>query len=90
MGSILSGIPDHPIEDLKISNVMVQHQGGGTAEMAKMTPPEEIAKYPDPGMFGTMPSQAFFLRHIDRLEMSHVEVTPAAPDARPRRSCCRG
>jgi hypothetical protein len=35
-------------------------------------------------MFGpTTPSQGFFLRHINNLEMSHVEVAPATPDARP-------
>jgi hypothetical protein len=30
-----------------------------------------------------MPSQGFFLRHIRNLEMSHVEVRPLMPDARP-------
>ena len=34
-------------------------------------------------MFGAMPAQGFYLRHIRNLEMSHVEVAPIAPDARP-------
>ena len=34
-------------------------------------------------MFGPMPSQGFFFRHIDHLEMSHVEVQPVQPDPRP-------
>ncbi|HEX7159036.1 MAG TPA: right-handed parallel beta-helix repeat-containing protein, partial [Edaphobacter sp.] len=84
LSSILSGIPDHPITDLKLSNIYIEHQGGATAETAKIVLPEAIEKYPDPGMFGPdTPSQGFFLRHINNLEMSHVEVQPTASDARP-------
>ncbi|QNI37323.1 rhamnogalacturonidase [Edaphobacter albus] len=84
ISSILSGIPGHAIQDVKISNVYIQHQGAGTADDAKIVMPEKENAYPDPGMFGhTTPSQGFFLRHIDRLEMSHVEVAPGTPDARP-------
>ena len=84
ISSILSGIPDHAIRDVKISNVYIQHGGGGTADDAKIVMPENADKYPDPGMFGpTTPSQGFFLRHITNLEMSHVEIQPATPDQRP-------
>lgn len=81
--SILSGIPGYAIQDVKISNVYVQHQGGAAADTVALTPPENIEKYPDPPMFGPMPSQGFFLRHVDHLEMSHVEVQPVQPDPRP-------
>jgi polygalacturonase len=84
LSSIISGIPDYPILDLKLSNIFIQHQGGGTTEQAGIVLPEAIEKYPDPHMFGPVtPSQGFFLRHINNLEMSHVEVQPAASDARP-------
>jgi polygalacturonase len=84
ISSVLSGIPDHAILDVKISDVYIQHGGGGTADDAKIVMPENADKYPDPGMFGpTTPSQGFFLRHIANLEMSHVEVQPATPDQRP-------
>jgi polygalacturonase len=81
--NILSGIPGYPIEDVKISNVYMQHKGGATADKAKIVPPEEVEKYPDPAMFGPMPAGGFFLRHINNLEMSHVEVAPMNNDARP-------
>jgi polygalacturonase len=80
--SILSGIPGHAIEDVKLDNLYLHHKGGATAEQAKLTPPENAEKYPDPGMFGPMPAQGFYLRHLRNLEMSHVEVAAAAPDAR--------
>ena len=84
ISSILSGIPDFPIRDIKISNVYIQHAGGGSSDDAKIVMPENADRYPDPGMFGpTTPSQGFFLRHVDNLEMSHVEIQPGTPDQRP-------
>ena len=80
--TIVTGIPDYPLEDIKFSNILIQNQGGGTAEMAGRTPYEGIDQYPDPERFGTTPAHGFYLRHIHRLEMSHVEVQPATPDAR--------
>jgi polygalacturonase len=79
--NILSGIPGYPIEDVKIANIYMQHQGGVTE--VPPNPPEYENKYPDPGMFGNIPAQGFYLRHIRNLEMSHVEVAPIAADARP-------
>jgi hypothetical protein len=34
-------------------------------------------------MLGTLPAHGFYFRHVNRLEMSHVEVAPVAVDARP-------
>jgi len=82
-GSILSGIPGYSIEDVKLSNIYVETAGGGAAGAANVPPPEFENKYPDPGMFGTTPAYGFFLRHVRNIEMSHVEVASAAPDARP-------
>jgi polygalacturonase len=81
--SILSGIPDYAIRDIKLSNIYQQHVGGASQDSVAVRPPEFENKYPDPGMFGPMPAQGFFLRHIRNLEMSHVEVQPMQPDPRP-------
>lgn len=83
LASIFSGIPGHWIEDIKISNVFVQHQGGAMAAQAALQPPEREAKRPDSGMFGPMPAQGFFLRHVRNLSMSHIEIASLAQDARP-------
>jgi polygalacturonase len=82
-GSILSGIPGSPIEDVKLSNIYFEQVGGGTADDAKVQVPELVDGYPDPGRFGAIPTTGFFLRHMKNLEMSHVEIATAAPDARP-------
>ena len=80
---VLSGIPGYAIEDVKLSNIYIETVGGGTAEMAKIQPPEYENKYPDPQMFGPMPASGFFMRHMRKVEMSHVEIANSTPDARP-------
>jgi polygalacturonase len=55
LGSIISGIPGHEIEDVKISNVQIFHQGGGTKEEGAYQPPEYEDIYPEPDMFTAQP-----------------------------------
>ncbi|MGA2170206.1 MAG: glycoside hydrolase family 28 protein [Terracidiphilus sp.] len=83
ISSILSGIPDFFIEDVKLSNIYIETVGGAPSETARVQPPELESKYPEPGMFGPMPAFGFFLRHVRNLEMSHVEIATALDDARP-------
>jgi hypothetical protein len=82
-GSIISGIPGHPIEDLKLSNIRIYYQGGGTKQQAGLDPPEKENDYPEPFMFGEIPAYGFFVRHVKGLEMSNVEIRSLTPDVRP-------
>ena len=81
--SIIAGLPGHPIEDIKVSDVYLHQIGGASAEMAALQPPEKTADYPEPAMFGNLPASGFFVRHAKNLEMSNVEIATAAPDPRP-------
>ncbi len=83
MPSILAGLPDHGIEDVRIDNVVIQAPGGGSAAMASMPVPEDPGGYPEPRRMGTLPASGFFMRHVRNLEMSNVEIEFDAPDARP-------
>jgi len=80
--SIISGIAAQPIEDLHLSNIFIDHQGGAGPDRATIKMVDKDDDYPEPRNFGPTPSHGFFLRHIRNLQMSHVEVRPAAPDAR--------
>jgi polygalacturonase len=82
-GSNITGVPGHFVEDIKLSDIYVETAGGGTAEQAKIDVPEKEDAYPEPGMLGTLPTYGFYFRHVNRLEMSHVEVRSKTPDARP-------
>ncbi len=82
-GSIITGIPGHPIEHLKLANIQVLDEGGGTREQAAIAAPEQEEAYPDPGRFGAIPAHGFFLRHVKDVQMNGVEVLSAKPDMRP-------
>ncbi|HWS85894.1 MAG TPA: glycoside hydrolase family 28 protein [Pyrinomonadaceae bacterium] len=81
--SIISGIPGHDIEDVRLSNIRIHYRGGGTLAQAALDPPEKESDYPEPVMFGEMPAYGFFVRHAKGLEMRDVQVTFMAEDLRP-------
>lgn len=82
-GSIISGIPGHDIEDLKLSDIRIYYQGGGTKEQSALEPPEKENDYPEPNMFGEIPAYGFFIRHVKGIEMNNVEVSFMKEDLRP-------
>lgn len=81
--SIISGIPGHLIEDVRLSNIRIYAQGGGTKQQAALIPPEMEAMYPEPTMFGELPAYGFFIRHVKGLQMRDVELSYLKPDMRP-------
>ncbi len=81
--SIISGVPGHMIEDVKIDNVYLHQIGGGTKEMAALHPEEMADVYPEPKMFGTLPASGFFIRHVKNLDFGNVEIVTEKPDSRP-------
>ena len=81
--SIISGIPGHMIEDVRLSNIRVYAKGGGTKEQAGLEPAERENVYPEPSMFGDLPAYGFFIRHVKGLQMRDVEVSYLSPDLRP-------
>ena len=94
--SLLSGIPDNLIEDVKLSNCYFGHRGLpkdmriGWGDNSKPMPdwhtiqvPEIEDAYPELLRFGPTPCSGIFVRHLKNLEMSHVEVAPTNPDPRP-------
>jgi polygalacturonase len=83
IGAILAGIPGHPIEDVKLSDIVIVHPGGGTKEDAQRQLPEKEKDYPEPNMFGTTPAHGFFIRHARGVEMNGIKIEHANEDLRP-------
>lgn len=81
--SILSGVPGHMIEDIKISDVYLRQMGGGSLDLAARKPPENEDHYPEPTMFGELPACGLFIRNVRNLEASNVEIATEKPDERP-------
>jgi hypothetical protein len=86
-GSVISGIPGHPIENVRLSNIRIKYKGGGTKEDAEIIPPEKEKAYPEATMFGRMPSYGFYCRHVKGLEFHNVEVGFEKEDLRPAMVC---
>lgn len=80
---IISGVPDHKINDVLLSNIRILYKGGGTQEDAQLLPPENEALYPEPWMFGIIPASGFFIRHAENVELNNVKVDFMKTDYRP-------
>ncbi len=81
--SIISGIPDHDIEDVKLSHIRIYYQGGGTKVQAALAPAEKVDQYPEPSMFGDMPAYGLFVRHVKGISLEDVEIGYLKEDLRP-------
>lgn len=82
-GLLIAGLPGQLIEDVVLANLQFHFTGGGTAEQAAREVPEMPKAYPDPDVFGVMPSWGMFARHVKNLQLRGVELRLAAADARP-------
>lgn len=81
--SQIVGLPGHPIEDVRWSDIDIEYRGGGTAEDAAREAPENEKAYPEPSMFGTLPAYGLFVRHARGVVIERVKVRYANPEARP-------
>jgi polygalacturonase len=80
---VISGIPGHEIEDVRISNVRIIWPGGAPAGIEQVVPPELEYQYPEPGMFGVMPAYGFFIRHVKGISLNNIDMTCRTKDMRP-------
>jgi polygalacturonase len=81
--AIVAGLPGHPVEDVRISDVRILYKGGGTREDAAREVPENETAYPEPSMFGTLPVYGLFVRHARNLAVRDLEVGYVDDDRRP-------
>ncbi len=80
--SIISGIPGHLIEDVRLNDILIEHRGDPVTADAHRQPPERQRGYPGPGRTGPMPAHGFFIRHARGVSMSNIEVRARGNDAR--------
>jgi polygalacturonase len=81
--SIIAGLEESPIEDVRLSNIRIHYNGGGTKADAEREIPENEKNYPEPSMFGITPSYGFYVRHVRGITFQNVEVSYEHDDARP-------
>ncbi len=81
--STIAGIPGHPIEDVRISNVRHSVIGGLMPGDVEQDPPEVEDEYPEIDIFGSLPGYGFFVRHARGIRLDNVEVGFQQRDTRP-------
>lgn len=81
--SMIVGIPGHPVEDVRLSNIQIRIKGGAPKEQALNQVEEHEKSYPDPQEFGAMPAYGFFIRHAKNIELNHVGMKLENDDFRP-------
>jgi polygalacturonase len=86
-GIQITGLPGHPIEGVRLEDIHLIFNGGGTKEQADLKPKELGNGYPEPSRLGVMPSYGVFARHVRDLEMQNVSVSFMTNDFRPAIVC---
>jgi hypothetical protein len=82
IGCAIAGLPDHRIENVSLSDINFTFDGGGTRADASREIPELPDKYPESGMFGTLPAYGFYCRHVKNLKVRNVQLRTTEPDLR--------
>ncbi len=82
IGCSITGLPDHPIENVTLSNIRLSFDGGGTKADTARVIPERPDAYPESVMFGTLPSYGFFCRHVKGLKLQDIHLQTATSDYR--------
>jgi polygalacturonase len=81
-GIMISGIPNHLIENVLLENIEISYPGGGTEEEAKIIVAEDEARYPEQFFFGTLPSWGAYIRHAKNVQFKNVKMTTRTSDKR--------
>ncbi|HCA80366.1 MAG TPA: exo-poly-alpha-D-galacturonosidase [Bacteroidetes bacterium] len=81
-GIHITGLPERPVENVRLEGVWLSFRGGGTTEDAKRVPPELDKGYPEPRRIGVTPGYGLFARHVKGLELSDIRFDLEREDQR--------
>ena len=81
--SSITGIPGHPISDIRLEDIRITVRGGARADAASLSVPELEQRYPDAYMFHDLPAYGLYCRHVRGLTCERVALDADRPDARP-------
>ncbi|MBU2950945.1 glycoside hydrolase family 28 protein [Tamlana agarivorans] len=79
---MITGIPDHYIENVTLENIDISFPGLGTKKHKKNKVAEDIARYPEQFFFGILPSWGAYIRHAKNITFKNVKMQTREADAR--------
>jgi hypothetical protein len=80
-GIIVTGLPECPIEDIRLDNIRLNFTGGGTKEQADLIFDELGTNYPE--LRKPIPAYGIFARHVKNLELANITTKFEKEDLRP-------
>ncbi|MHB8338593.1 MAG: glycoside hydrolase family 28 protein [Ignavibacteriaceae bacterium] len=83
IGCSITGIPGHYIENISLSNIIINYSGGVNKNDYKDEVPELENNYPEGTMWGNLPSYGFYVRHGENISFSNIELNYEDKDVRP-------
>ena len=87
-GILITGVPGHPIKNLRLENIEIDLAGGGTITDSKQEVPEAIDKYPEVKTFGPLiPAYGIWARHVEGLQLINVRFNLKSNEERPAIIC---
>jgi polygalacturonase len=84
-GIEIFGLPEQPVEGIRLENIRLIFEGGGSKEQARNVPQELGTGYPEPR--GVMPAYGLFARHARGLELANFNLSFEKDDFRPAIAC---
>lgn len=78
--SSISGIPGHPVKNVRLENIKIIYEGGADKQTACFPIdslskiPEQIPNYPEFSMFGELPAWGFYVRHAEGIGFSDIKL----------------
>src|SRR6185437_14111002 len=86
--SSISGIPNHPVENVVLQNITIIYDGGGDTSVANFPLdsfdkiPEAETSYPEFSMFGEVPVWGLYIRHVQGITLKNVKLVNKKQDYR--------
>ncbi|KAA6315315.1 hypothetical protein EZS27_034206, partial [termite gut metagenome] len=82
-GCSITGLPEYPVNDIRLNNIVYEQLGGGIAEDISTVIEEKPTEYPEATMFGTLPAYGFYIRHATNITFNGVQFATTTEDVRP-------
>jgi len=86
-GIQVCGLPELPVQNVRLENIRLISNGGGTTNDALRMPKELGTGYPEPSKIGILPAYGVFVRHARNLELANITTSFETNDMRPAMIC---
>ena len=87
-GILITGIPGHPVTNVRIEDIQVNLPGGDDGLKASTPMAERENSYPEPyTIFGPLSAWGIILRHVQDVTITAPQLTCRKPDQRPAVAC---